>query len=347
MPSEMIASMVRQIVGGAPLTRVQAEQLQSIGDGDLDDLFAGGSRIREHFLGPKIRCCSIAASKVGRCKEDCAFCSQSAHYKTPIQKTGNLAHDEVLRAARSAAAHGAQSFGIVNSGLGPTDVEIEEWAEVIRQLRRGGTVRACASLGVLTPTQARRLAEIGVQRYNHNLQTSRRHFPRIVSTHTYDQRLETLRNLRAVGIGLCSGALFGMGETWTDRLDLAFELRELQPEIVPINFLIPIPGTPLAEAEPLPAMECLKIVAVYRFLLPRQHITLAGGREVHLRDLQSWMFRAGADGFMLGNYLTTCGRAPEQDLRMIEDLGLELEPYRPDEQTAGPNTRCDVLQHVR
>jgi biotin synthase len=200
---------------------------------------------------------------------------------------------------------------------------------------------------VLTPAQARRLAEIGVQRYNHNLQTSRRHFPRIVSTHTYDQRLETLRNLKAAGIGLCCGALFGMGETWTDRLDLAFELRDLQPEIVPINFLIPIPGTPLEGAKALPAMECLKIVAIYRFLLPQQHIALAGGREVHLRDLQSWMFRAGADSFMLGNYLTTCGRPPEQDLRMIEDLGLELEPYRRGADARGPSAPCGELQHVR
>jgi biotin synthase len=233
----------------------------------------------------------------------------------------------VLAAARESADNGAQSFGIVNSGLGPSDDEIEEWGNVIRAIRREGRVRACASLGVLTAPQAQRLAEAGVQRYNHNLQTSRRHFSSIVTTHTYDDRLQTLRNLRAAGIELCCGALFGMGETWNDRLDLAFELREVNPEVVPINFLIPIPGTPLEHSRALEPIECLRIIAVYRFILPSQHLNIAGGREVNLRDLQSWMFLAGADSFMMGNYLTTCGRPVAEDLRMISDLGLELEPY--------------------
>lgn len=325
--SEPIASLVRQVIGGIPLTRPQAESLAAVGTDDIGDLFAGATRIRTHFLGPKVRCCSIVASKVGRCGEDCAFCSQSAHYRTHVVSAGTLAHDQVLAAARQAADNGAESFGIVNSGFGPSDSEIDEWSDVIRAMRREGRVRVCASLGVLTREQAFRLAAAGVQRYNHNLQTSRRHFPRIVSTHTYDQRLETLRNLRAAGIELCCGALFGMGETWEDRLDLAFELRELEPEVVPINFLIPIPGTPLETSRAPQPLECLKIIAVYRFLLPRQHINVAGGREANLRDLQSWMFLAGADSFMLGNYLTTCGRAVEADLQMVRDLGLELDTW--------------------
>ena len=325
--SDLIRAIVQQVIGGTPVTRCQAEQLVRSERASLPELFAGASRIREHYLGPKVRCCSIVASKVGLCDQDCAFCSQSAHYRTHVTGGGTVEGQEVLAVSRQAADNGAQSFGIVNSGLGPADDEIEEWGEVIRAIRREGRVRACASLGVLTFEQARRLAEAGVQRYNHNLQTSRRHFPSIVTTHTYDDRLATLRNLRAAGIELCCGALFGMGETWQDRLDLAFELRELNPEVVPMNFLIPIAGTPLEHSRALEPLECLRIIAVYRFILPSQRINIAGGREVNLRDLQSWMFLAGADSFMMGNYLTTCGRSADEDLRMIRDLGLELEPY--------------------
>jgi biotin synthase len=345
MSIDKSASMARQVIDGTSVTRAQAEELVAVDDADLPELFAAAGGIREHFLGRSVRCCSIVASKVGRCREDCAFCSQSAHYKTHLPNTGELPPQKVLDVARAAADNGAASFGIVNSGLGPTDGEIEEWGGVIRTVREQGRLRACASLGVLTEKQARRLAEIGVQRYNHNLQTSRRHFPNIVTTHPYDLRLQTLRNLKAAGIELCCGALFGMGETWEDRLDLAFELRRLDPRVVPINFLIPIPGTPLADREPIPAMQCLKILAIYRFLLPAQHIMMAGGREVHLRDLQSWMFHAGADSFMLGNYLTTCGRSVEEDLRMVHDLGLELEPYRP-LRPARTVQSDDSFQHV-
>ena len=346
--SDMIAPMVRQVIGGTPLTRDQAESLVALGPECLDELFIGATHIREHFVGPKVRCCSIVASKVGLCQEDCAFCSQSAHYRTHVVAAGTLAHEKVLDAARQAGENGAQSFGIVNSGLGPDDDEIDEWCGVIRQMRREGRVRACASLGVLTREQAMRLAAAGVQRYNHNLQTSRRHFPRIVSTHSYDDRLQTLHNLRAAGIELCCGALFGMGETWEDRLDLAFELRELDPEVVPVNFLIPIPGTPLETSRAPEPLECLKIVSIYRFILPRQHINMAGGREANLRDLQSWMFRAGADSFMLGNYLTTCGRGVEADLQMLRDLGLELELYQPGaSESVKSSCHCGVsLDHV-
>lgn len=325
--SDMIGSTARQVMGGRPLTRPQAEALVALPSAALDELLAAASRIREHFLGNKVRCCSIVASKVGLCNQDCAFCSQSARYRTHVAFAGTVAHEDVLRASRQAAENGAQSFGIVNSGLGPTDEDIEEWAQVVRDMRREGRLRVCASLGILTREQAMRLAEAGVQRYNHNLQTSRRFFPSIVSTHRYDDRLATLANLREAGIELCCGVLFGMGETWDDRLDLAFELRELRPEVVPVNFLIPITGTPLEHRRALEPAECLKIIAVLRFMLPTQHLNVAGGREANLGELQSRIFDAGADSFMLGNYLTTCGRPAHEDLKMLGDLGLELEPY--------------------
>lgn len=331
MKADAIAALAEQVIAGSPITRDQAESLIALKEKNLLALFLAASKIREHFIGPKVSCCSIVAAQVGRCSQDCAFCSQSAHYKTPVETPTTLAEDDILKAADSAKSNGAQSFGIVTSGHGPSDEQIEQWGNTISKIRSAGAVRPCVSLGVVSAHQAKRLAELGVQHYNLNLQTSRRHYPNIVTTHSYDERLEALINLKAAGISLCSGALFGMGETWADRLDLAFELRELDVDVVPINFLIPIEGTPLSERKLLPPMECLKIIAIYRFLLPQKRIKVAGGREVCLRDLQSWIFFAGADSFLIGNYLTTCGRSPEQDHQMIRDLGLELEAF--DQQT--------------
>ncbi|MEP0842074.1 MAG: biotin synthase BioB [Phycisphaerae bacterium] len=345
----MISLLADQVIAGDPLTRVQAEALAGVGPDDYLDLFRSATRIREHFLGRKVRCCSIVAAKVGGCSEDCSFCSQSAHYQTPVKGLTVLQRDRVMEAAEQAVADGADSFGIVNSGYGPTDEEIEHWGRSVQRIRASGRIRACASLGVLTEAQAQRMAELGVQRSNHNLQTSRRFFPNIIRTHTYDERLQTLYHMKQAGISVCSGGLFGMGETWADRLDLAFELREVGVDVVPINFLVPIDGTPLAGVEPMEPMECLKIIAVYRFLLPDKEIKIAGGREVHLRDLQSWIFFAGADSFLIGNYLTTSGRSAEMDRQMVRDLGLELETF--DESPAPSSERrsrggVEYLKHV-
>lgn len=339
MIRERIVEIADQVIGGEDVSREQAAWLAQLESARLEDLFAGAARIREHFLGNRVHCCSIVSAKTGRCSEDCTFCSQSAHYKTHVPGSSVLEPDEVVEAALEAADNGADSFGIVNSGYGPSDAEVEHWGAVARRIRETGRVRTCASLGVVTDTQARRLAEFGVERYNHNLQTSRRHFPNIIKTHTYDERLEALRSLKAAGISVCSGALFGMGETWEDRLELAFELRGLGVEVVPLNFLIAIDGTPLEGTEPLPPMECLKIVAVYRFCLPRQEIKIAGGREKNIGDLQHLIFQAGADSFLIGNYLTTFGRPAEEDRRMVADLGLELAGYGGQGGCASPTPR--------
>lgn len=327
MVQQKIADLAQQVVDGVDITRDQAAWLAALDDAWLDDLFAGAKRIREHFMGNRVRCCSIVSAKTGRCSEDCAFCSQSAHFKTHVDGLSVLGPDEVFDAAMEAADNGAESFGIVNSGYGPTDAEVEHWGQVAQRIAETGRVRACASLGVISPQQAQRLAEFGVQRYNHNLQTSRKHFPNIIKTHSYDERLGALRSLKEAGISLCSGALFGMGETWQDRLELAFELRELEVEVVPLNFLIAIDGTPLEGSDPLPAIQCLKIIAVYRFCLPRQEIKIAGGREKNIGDMQHLIFNAGADSFLIGNYLTTYGRPADEDRKMVSDLGLELAGY--------------------
>ncbi|MFO8013743.1 MAG: biotin synthase BioB, partial [Phycisphaerae bacterium] len=189
-------------------------------------------------------------------------------------------------------------------------------------VRRRTRLEVCGSLGALTPERARRLAEAGFTRYNHNLETSERHFPNVCTTHTWEDRLRSARAARDAGLALCCGGLFGIGETDADRVDLALALRDLGPAVVPINTLHPIPGTPLAEAKPLAPIDILSLVAVFRLLLPQQTISMAGGREHNLRDLQCLMFAAGADACLIGHYLTTRGRGPDEDLAMIRDLGL-------------------------
>ena len=333
---DFIARAAQRVLTGEDLDRNDARRLATIDDALRLDLFYWANRIRIQFVGPDVRCCSIVAAKVGACSEDCAFCSQSAHYETPVGGASTLRNDQVEQAARQAADSGADSFGIVNSGYGPTEAELDTWVPTIGRIRDEGRIRACASLGILKPGQAERLRDAGLQRYNHNLQTSKRFFPNIIKTHSYEERRETLARAKAAGLSLCSGALVGMGETWDDRIDLALELRDLDVDVVPLNFLHAIDGTPLERAEPLPSMECLHIIALFRFLLPDKEIKIAGGREVNLRDLQSWMFFAGADSFLIGNYLTTFGRSADEDRQMVADLGLRLADDSAPARTNGP-----------
>jgi biotin synthase len=322
--SERTRKMAGIVLDGGSLTRQQGLDLARTDGQEMYDLFYWANRIRLHFVGPAVHGCGIVAGKVGACAEDCRFCSQSAHHKTHIDRPTILDPDAIVEAARRSAGDGVSCFGLVNSGLGPTDEEIERFAESLRQVCREGWMDVCASLGVLTEAQAQRLYDLGVRKYNHNLQTSRRFWPSTCTTHTYDQRIETVRLCKQMGMDACCGGLFGMGETWEDRVDLALQLRDLKVDVVPLNFLIPIPGTPLAGCASLATFDCLKIVSLYRFLLPGQRIKVSGGREIHLRDLQSWMFFAGANGFLIGNYLTTCGRSVQQDLQMLQDLQLPL-----------------------
>jgi biotin synthase len=234
----------------------------------------------------------------------------------------------VLESAWHAGEVGADSFGIVNSGRGPTRAELEDWLKPIMMKIAGeGKTRACATLGALTPETAKFLYDCGIRRINHNIETSERHYPNIVSTHPFSERINTLKIAKEAGLSLCSGGIFGMGEEWVDRLDMMFTLREIGVDVMPINFLNAIHGTPLEGQPRLPPMECLKIIAIARFVLPTAELKVAGGREVCLRDLQSWIFFAGADSTMIGNYLTTYGRKPEMDHQMVMDLGLKWRAY--------------------
>lgn len=323
-----IARIADRVLAGELIDRSDAAFLATVDGDDVYDLFYWANKIRIRFVGRDVGFCAIVAAKAGACSEDCKFCSQSAHYETAIQGQNILTDEQILQSAWHAAEVGAESFGIVNSGRGPRRKELEEWLKPLMiKIAREGKTRACAMLGALTPETAKFLYDCGIRRINHNLETSERNYPNVVTTHPFSERIKTLKIAREAGLSLCSGGIFGMGETWEDRLDMAFTLHELGVDVVPLNFLNAIPGTPLAEQPKLSPMECLKIISIYRFILPGKELKVAGGREACLRDLQSWIFFAGASSTMIGNYLTTYGRSPEQDQQMVRDLGLAWRVY--------------------
>jgi len=334
--TERIARLGQMVLSGHLLTRAEALELAQADGDHLYDLFYWANRIRIRFLGRQVKFCSIVAAKVGACSEDCGFCSQSRHHKTHVQP-GKMSVDEMSSAMEQALANGASSFGIVNSGKGPTEKELDWMEPFFRKTAEAGKIRPCATLGELTETQAQRLRAMGVLRVNHNLETSRRNFPDVITSHTYEDRLKTIRIAKQAGMSICSGGIFGMGEDWAGRIDMAMDLRDLGVDVVPINFLNAIPGTALYGRQPeLTPMQALKIIAVYRFLLPDRELKIAGGREKILRDLQSWMFFAGGSSFLIGNYLTTFGRAAQQDHQMLADLNLPFATFDEVEHEAEP-----------
>lgn len=340
------SALARGPLQGQGIGRDSALELLEMAERDLEAVIAAASRIRRRHRGNTVRLCGIVAAKLGRCSEDCAWCSQSARHRTDIAPYPLLATPELLERARAATADGAAAFGLVTSGAAPSDAEFDRLCDAIGEMTRTGCPQPCASLGMLSPERARRLADAGCRRYNHNLETSRRHFERVVTTHRYDDRLATARAVKAAGMELCCGGLFGIGETDEDRVDLLLEVREAGADTVPLNFLNPIAGTPLESSEPLTPRKCLALIATARFVLPTRCIKVAGGRESNLRDLQSWMFAAGADGCIIGNYLTTRGRSAGADLQMIADLGLEPAPC--DDAGAGRPSSLDLPgSHVR
>jgi biotin synthase len=317
-----LLSLSRRIIGGGELTRAEARALFALEGEDRYDLFYAAHKVRRHFHGNRVTFCSILPTKFGSCSEDCSFCAQSGHYDTGITPHPMMEPAEVTRACRDAHVRGASAFGIVNSGRGPTRREWPQILEAVRAMKEVDGICHCATLGRLTEEQARDLKAAGVRRINHNLETSREFYPQIVTTHAWQERVDTVRLAQQVGLETCCGCIFGMGETIDDRVSLAFSLKELNPSVVPLNFLFPISGTPLANVSPLRPLEILKIIAVMRLILPHQDLKVAGGREKNLRDLQSWIFYVGATSGLIGNYLATAGRPNEEDLQMIEDLEL-------------------------
>jgi biotin synthase len=321
-----ISKYAQKVLDGCFLERTETEELAEEAIRDFDDLLYWSNRIRHRYFRNRIRVCSIVPGRLGGCNQDCAFCAQSARYDTHIDKQPTVLSDEaIMDAARRAKANGVPNFGIVYSGKAVSDDELVRLEKLIDRISTELKIGVCASLGIIDSQQAKRLVDAGLKRYNHNLETSERHFADIVTTHKYADRVRTITAARGAGLGICAGGIFGIGETWADRVDMALELRRLGVDTVPLNFLHPIAGTPLGSAETLRPREILTIIAVYRFIMPRTNLKIAGGRVLNLRDLQSWIFKAGATSILTGDYLTTAGRAAEDDRRMLDDLGLEIE----------------------
>ena len=317
-----LGSIAERVLAGQALGREEALWITTTAD--FEELLYWANLLRERFCGNVVHLCSIINAKSGACSEDCKFCAQSARYHTSAPVHALVSRAEMTGAADAAAGLGADSFGIVTSGEAAckSRKDFDTICEAAAAVAESGRIGPCVSIGRLGAEDAARLKAAGVNRINHNLETSARFYPQVCTTHSHAERVATVKSAKAAGLEVCCGGIFGLGETWEDRVDLALQLRELGVGAVPINFLNPIPGTPLGGRARLPAREALRIVALYRFLLPDREIKVCGGREVTLRDLQSWMFRAGASGTMLGNYLTTRGRSPEDDLQMLADLGL-------------------------
>ncbi|MBW8017520.1 MAG: biotin synthase BioB [Planctomycetes bacterium] len=320
----LITEYANIILVGGLLDRAQIDSLSVESEDAFWDLLYWSNVIREKFFGNKIRVCSIVPGRLGGCDQDCAFCSQSIKYDTATEKKAQTISDEqILSAAADAANNGVPFIGIVNSGRAPSTNEFARLEKLIAKIKSDYGIGVCASLGILTAEQMQKLAAAGLDRYNHNLETSERYYGKIVTTHKYADRVNTVKAAKQADLGVCCGGLFGIGETHADRIDMAMALRELEIDMVPMNFLHPIEGTPLADSEEIPPKEILRIIALYRFILPKAHLKAAGGRVLNLRDMQSWIFPAGVTSILTGNYLTTAGRAVQEDMQMLKDMGLE------------------------
>lgn len=314
------------ILAGGVLSADEALQLSRAEGADLYLLFAEASRIREHYKQSAVSLCSIINAKSGRCPENCAFCAQSAFHKTEAQVYPLVDEEQIVNCAKGAEKNGARCYGIITSGTGiKPGEELEKICRALRRIKAETTIEPSCSLGILDTETALLLKEAGMVTYHHNLETSRSFFPNICTTHDYELDVETVRAVKRAGVRVCCGGIFGLGENFSHRVEMAETLRELDVDTVPINFLNPVEGTRLADARFLTPMECLKIIALYRFMLPAKSLAVCGGREKNLRELQSWIFLAGASGVMTGNYLTTPGRDPKQDHQMLADLEMTVE----------------------
>lgn len=295
---------------------------------ELEALLERASAVRKAVHGDEVSLCGITNAKSGLCPEDCGFCQQSAHFENagaPVYPM--ISAREIADQAKAAEAAGAREFSIVTSGTRISrERELRIIEEALALLREETTVEPCASLGLMRKPELARLKEAGLEHYHHNLEAARSFFPNVCTTHGYDEQIETIRAAKDLGLRLCSGGILGMGETPEQRVELGETLRDLGVDCVPMNFLNPRPGTPMADVKAISAEECLAAVAVFRLMMPAAHIFVMGGREVNLGDRQHLIFRAGANGTMVGNYLTSAGSTPEAVLRMVEGQGMTLRP---------------------
>ena len=291
---------------------------------DTIDLLFCAHAIKKRCKKNEVICCSIINAKSGFCTEDCAFCAQSSHHKTGIKTYELLNEDEIVQKAIQYKKDGATRYSMVTSGYMLTDKEMDIVCSSARKIVEDTGLTVCASLGMLTNDRGEKLKNAGISVYHHNLETARSFFPQVCTTHDYDEDIETVRLAKTSGMKVCSGGILGLGETWDQRVEMAFTLRDLNVDGIPINFLNPIAGTKMEHRPLLSPMEALKCVALLRFINPGKDILICGGREVTLKDYQSWLMLAGANGLMIGNYLTTQGRNSDMDIAMMRDFPASL-----------------------
>ena len=319
-----ILKLAQQIIDGKRLGRKDDSSVFL--ECGLKDLCEGADRIRAHFVGDKVDLCSIINGRSGQCTENCKFCAQSAHNHTDCEVYSLLPEEEIVEACRFNESQGVDRFSIVTSGRTLDGEEFDKAVHAFETMHRECKIDLCASMGFLTEEQLHRLHEAGVTSYHHNIETSRRNFPNICTTHTYEQKIETLKKVKAEGMCACSGGIIGMGETWEDRIDMAVSLAELGIDSIPINALMPIKGTPLENLEQLSEEDILRTVAIFRYYNPAAHIRLAAGRALLTND-GDYAFTSGASATITGDMLTTVACATIQsDKKMLEALGRDVTP---------------------
>jgi biotin synthase len=297
-------------------------------DEELPDLLSAAFKIRRHFFGKRVQIHVLQNAKSGLCPEDCHYCSQSSVSDAPIDRYAFMGKDTLVENAKRAKAAGAVRFCIVNSGRGPTAKEIEQIADVVREIKSTIDINICCSLGLMDESKIQALRDAGVERINHNLNTSERHHPSICTTHTYQDRIDTVTNVKSAGLSSCCGGIIGMGETDEDIIDLAISLRKLGVDSIPINFLHPVEGTPFARLNTLTPQRCLKVLCLFRFINPDKELRVGGGRELNMRSLQPLALYP-ANSLFVNGYLTTPGQEATETHQMIADLGFEIEDRLP------------------
>lgn len=314
-------SCMEKVLSGSTITFDDAERLLVCND--VYPLAECANVITRHFNGDTVDVEALINAKSGRCPEDCSFCAQSSFYDTGISKYPLLPTETIVENAQKAKEAGAMSFCLVCAYREPPEKEFEQICQTISEVRARVGIEVNVSLGFMTPDRAKRLRHLGVKRYNHNLEAAESYFSKICNTHSFSDRVNTAKIVKQAGLELCCGGIIGMGETPRQRLELAFSLAQLNPDEVPINILIARDGTPLQGSTPLSALEAIKTIAVWRFILPKTILKIAGGREVHLGDEERFALKAGANGIITGGYLTTGGNEPNKDIAMIREIGLK------------------------
>ena len=323
MRKELIDGMIEIALKGQSISSDKALQLESFTHEELDYLFIGTDRIRDKFKGENVKICSIVNAKSGRCVEDCSFCAQSSSFQTDAPETELMSVEEMVAAAKEAEAFGANEFSIVASGTKMDDrQELDKVIAAVRRIKAETKLETCCSLGLMELDDLKELKAAGLDRCHHNLETAASFFNKIVTTHTYEDEVKAVQNAKEAGLQVCVGGIFGMGETFAQRVELAFSIRELGTQSLPINFLKPIDGTGLDHLETIEYYDALKTIALLRLVLPKIDLFVCGGREEVMTDKQEQLFAAGANGILGGNYLTTKGQDPKRDIEMIRSLGL-------------------------